>query len=157
MSANPTSMTPFHGGSMDSFPPEEESTEHSPEPWRQEGRYIRDATGAIVVRGRSVADARRIVAAINGTRGIPTEALESWSVQDVSDPLTRPAFEIDLESEPEASPHAVRPPDRRLAERRRDERRAMSRETPLLDRRVFERRRGDRRASLPDPASRATR
>jgi hypothetical protein len=138
---------------MDPFVPEEETAEHSPEPWSQEGRYIRDATGAIVVRGRSAADARRIVAAINGTRGIPTEALESWSVQDVSDPLTRPALEIDLDSEPEPSPHAVRPPDRRLAERRRAERREMSRETPLLDRRVFERRRGDRRESLAEPAN----
>lgn len=145
MSANPKlRIQPgFHGGSMDSFPPDEESPEHAPEPWRQDGRYIRDATGAIVVRGHTEADARRIVAAINGTHGIPTSALEGWSVQDVSDPHTRPAFEIDLETESEASPHAVKPPDRRVRMRRIEERRVEppAVERPLLDRRVFERRR----------------
>ncbi len=87
----------------------EDRREHSPEPWRQEGRYLRDATGAIVVRGRSSADARRIAAAINGVRGIPTEVLESWKVEDVSDPSTRPDFEVEL-GEEAASPHEVRPP-----------------------------------------------
>jgi hypothetical protein len=90
--------------------------EHSPEPWRQEGRYLRDATGAIVVRGRSSADARRIAAAINGVRGIPTEVLESWKVEDVSDPATRPDFEVEIElGEEVASPHEVRPPSADLA------------------------------------------
>ena len=72
------------------FPADEIETYHSPEPWTQDGRYIRDAKDAIVVRGRTLADARRIVAAINATRDIPTDALEHWLVQDVSDP-GRPA------------------------------------------------------------------
>ena len=96
----------------------EDRREHSPEPWRQEGRYLRDATGAIVVRGRSSADARRIAAAINGVRGIPTEVLESWKVEDVSDPATRPDFEVEVEvelGEEFASPHEVRPPSADLA------------------------------------------
>jgi hypothetical protein len=125
--------------------------DHSPEPWRQEGRYLRDATGAIVVRGRSSEDARRIAAAINGVRGIPTEVLESWKVEDVSDPATRPDFEVELGDEM-ASPHEVRPPsadaeaalafpltppafpiekafpyDRRVAQRRQAERRQKER------------------------------
>lgn len=129
----------------------EDRREHSPEPWRQEGRYIRDATGAIVVRGRSSADARRIAAAINGVRGIPTEVLESWRVEDVSDPATRPDFEVELDGE-FISPHEVRPPaeaaaaelslalsppgfpiekafpyDRRVAQRRQAERRQKDR------------------------------
>ncbi|HTO76418.1 MAG TPA: hypothetical protein VMQ61_10110 [Thermoanaerobaculia bacterium] len=129
----------------------EDRREHSPEPWRQEGRYLRDATGAIVVRGRSSADARRIAAAINGVRGIPTEVLESWRVEDVSDPSTRPDFEVEL-GEDVASPHEVRPPseeassdlsfplsppgfpiekafpyDRRVAQRRQAERRQKDR------------------------------
>jgi len=105
MSANPQR----HGGLMDSYPGDDEKLGHSPEPWRREGRYIRDAHGEIVVRGRTAADARRIVAAINGVRGIPTEALESWRVEDVSNPLTRPDFEVEL-GEEAPSPHAVRPP-----------------------------------------------
>ena len=132
----------------------EDRREHSPEPWRQEGRYLRDATGSIVVRGRSSADARRIAAAINGVRGIPTEVLESWKVEDVSDPATRPDFEVEVEVEVDevASPHEVRPPsvdtaaelafplsppgfpiekafpyDRRVAQRRHAERRRKDR------------------------------
>ena len=62
----------------DPFPEEELDSYHSPEPWTAEGRYIRDASGAIVVRGRSYADARRIAAAINATRDIPTDALERF-------------------------------------------------------------------------------
>jgi hypothetical protein len=118
---------------------EAESSTHSPEPWRSEGRYIRDFRGAIVVRGKTVADARRIAAAINATRDIPTEALERWLVQDVSDPNTRPDLEIDLES------------TRRRAERRRNERRApdsMAGPVALVfDRRVMERRLSQRRSA----------
>ena len=149
MSSNPNANS--YGGSMDSLPGDDEGGQHASEPWRQEGRYIRDATGAIIVRGRTEADARRIVAAINGTRGIPTEALESWSAQDVSDPHTRPDLEIDLEDET-PSPHAVRPPG--------EDRFTLSPpDFPLqsfgvvppkplpFDRRMMERRRGDRRRS----------
>ena len=158
--------------SSDPFPEDEIDTFHSPEPWTQDGRYIRDARGAIVVRGRTAADARRIAAAINATRDIPTEALENWLVQDVSDPVTRPDLEVALE-ETETSPFAVAPPDgpvpapaaeeapsgwpytlthpeRRRGDRRRaDRRRLGSAPAPdqlVFDRRVMERRFGERRA-----------
>lgn len=138
---------------MDPFPEKElESDTHSPEPWRQDGRYIRDDNGAIVVRGRSHADARRIVAAINATRDIPTDALERWLVQDVSNPETRPDLEVDLnETEPAVSPYAVQPPERRARERRRRERRsAQSAAGPplIFDRRVMERRLSSRRNAM---------
>ena len=162
-------------GPSDPFPEDEVETYHSPEPWKQDGRYIRDATGAIVVRGRTLADARRITAAINATRDIPTDALENWLVQDVSDPGTRPDLEVAL-AEPQASPFAVKPPDEAEVpveivapskpegwpytlthpERRRDGRRRTERRNPdatpaaddlLFDRRVMERRFGDRRRS----------
>lgn len=145
MSANPIPT----GGLMEPFPGEEDVREHAPEPWHQDGRYIRDAHGAIVVRGRSAADARRIVAAINGVRGIPTEALEGWRVEDVSDPHTRPDLEVELVAEEAPSPFAVAPPETRRIERRSGERRAaVSVADPkalVFDRRVFERRRDDRR------------
>jgi hypothetical protein len=155
----------------DPFPEDEIDTFHSPEPWTQDGRYIRDSLGAIVVRGRTAADARRIAAAINATRDIPTEALENWLVQDVSDPVTRPDLEVALE-EPQASPFAVAPPDGPAPvtageetpsawpytlthpERRRGDRRAADRrrlgsapapDQLLFDRRVMERRFGERR------------
>lgn len=134
----------------DPFPEEELDSFHSPEPWTAEGRYIRDASGAIVVRGRSYADARRIAAAINATRDIPTDALERWLVQDVSDPRTRPDLEVDLDStDPGPSPYLVTPYDRRHTDRRQAERRAPSNGTMpeglLFDRRVMDRRLANRR------------
>ena len=136
----------------DPFPEEELDSFHSPEPWTAEGRYIRDATGAIVVRGRSYADARRIAAAINATRDIPTDALERWLVQDVSDPRTRPDLEVDLDTtDPGPSPYLVTPYDRRHTDRRPAERRSPSTGTMpeglLFDRRVMDRRIAGRRRS----------
>jgi hypothetical protein len=146
MSASPG----IHGTAMDPLSDRTEDNAHSPEPWTQEGRYIRDAAGAIVVRGKTYTDARRIVAAINATRDIPTEALERWLVQDVSNPNTRPDLEVELsETDLQPSPYAVTPPERRQAERRVRERRQPfpSTEPPqlLFDRRVMERRLGERR------------
>ena len=136
---------------MDPFNDKEvESDTHSREPWKQDGRYIRDARGSIVVRGKNMADARRIVAAINATRDIPTDALESWLVQNVSDPSTRPDLEIDLDStDPGRSQYLVTPRDRRRIERRVDERRgllpAAEPDALVFDRRVMERRLGPTR------------
>jgi hypothetical protein len=138
------------GVPMDPLSDRNDDNAHAPEPWTQEGRYIRDAAGAIVVRGKTFADARRIVAAINATRDIPTDALESWLVQDVSNPRTRPDLEVELsEADLEPSQYAVTPPERRQAERRCRERRQvfpMADPPPLVfDRRVMERRLGTRR------------
>jgi hypothetical protein len=164
----PDPTDPFVEDELDSF--------HSPEPWRQQGRYIRDASGAIVVRGRTVADARRIAAAINATRDIPTDALENWHVQDVSDPHTRPDLEVFIHEEQVPSRFAVHPPEpvplpapieapapapvsaaaaafqgnRRSAHRRLKERRTavftVDPESLFFDRRVMERRFAERRA-----------
>jgi hypothetical protein len=137
----------------DPFPEEELDAYHSPEPWKQDGRYIRDAAGAIVVRGRSYADARRIVAAMNAIRNIPTEALEGWMVEDVSDPRTRPDLEVSLADEGPQSPHLFVPGDRRRAERRQGDRRVGSApesvQNLVFDRRVMERRLGQRRRAIP--------
>jgi len=144
-----TSRPGFEDGT-EPFPEEELDAYHSPEPWIQEGRYIRDAAGAIVVRGRSYADARRIVAAVNATREIPTSALESWMIQDVSDPKTRPDLEVAIVEEPaDPSPYEVTPGERRRAERREKERRMGGPPDSALalvfDRRVMQRRLADRR------------
>lgn len=107
---------------------DEETEAHAPEPWVQKGRYVRDADGSIVVRGRSPADARRIVAAVNAVQGIRTEALERWTVQVISDPAADSVFEVDFEEAREPAPPIEAQPvvfERRVAERRqRDRRRA---------------------------------
>ncbi len=141
---------PSPEGLVDPFPEDDLERFHSPEPWKQDGCYVRDASGAIVVRGRSFADARRIVAAINATREIPTDALEQWRAEDVSDPRTRPPLEVFEELDPIPSRFAVTPPERRTGERRKGERR---KEAPPFedgalpfDRRVMDRRISQRRA-----------
>ncbi len=132
---------------MEPSPWEEESQEHSPEPWTQYGRYIRDANGAIVVRGRSPADARRIVAAVNATQGMPTEALQSWTVQVVSDPKADVEVVLEREAqkeESEAPPEPAREPEPLPA----TEASAQPAAAPgryVFDRRVYERRREERR------------
>src|SRR3954471_23525691 len=146
MSARPS----IHGVAMDPLSDRNDDDAHSPEPWTQEGRYIRDAAGAIVVRGKTYSDARRIVAAVNATRDIPTEALENWLVQDVSNPRTRPDLEVELsETDLKPSPYAVTPPERRSQERRARQRRQPfpPADPPalLFDRRVMERRLSERR------------
>ena len=92
--------------------------EHQPEPWTQDGRYILDASGWTLASARFPADARRIVAAINAVQGIPTDALESWVVNVVG--------EIGG-----VKPSTVEN-DRRIAERRRGDRRATRPEIQIL-------------------------
>ena len=59
---------------------------HQPQLWIQNGRSILDASGWTLASTRFPDDARRIVAAINAVQGIPTEALESWSVNVIGEP-----------------------------------------------------------------------
>lgn len=105
---------------------EEKNVEHACEPWIQAGKYIRDANLEILVRARSEADARRIVAAVNAVRGIPTDALEQWTVQVVSEPAAEPVFEFEFAEAPEAAPASEVEPvvfERRMTQRRQAERR----------------------------------
>jgi hypothetical protein len=106
---------------------EMESAEHGCEPWIQDGRYIRDAERNILVRAKSPADARRIVAAINAVQGIPTEALESWNVQVLTDPDLDPGFDVEFDFDDILPSTAVMPPDSRVFERRLGERRQAER------------------------------
>src|SRR5438309_2029107 len=90
---------------------------HQPEPWAQDGRYILDAGQWTLASTKFPADARRIVAAVNAVRGIPTEALESWVVNVIGDLATR-------KQEHEMPGGAEFPRDQRTGERRRGDRRA---------------------------------
>ena len=132
-----------------------QDSRHSREPWKQAGQYIRDADGEIVVRGKTNADARRIVAAVNATREIPTDALERWFVEDVSDAAKRANLELDIEDPPPRSSQQVHPPgtvavpfdEPSAAEVSAD---SASRERGFLfERRVFDRRIAQRRVT-PD-------
>ena len=95
--------------------------DHQPEPWMQDGRYILDASGWTLASARFPADARRIVAAINAVQGIPTDALESWSVNVIGEPIER-VDAAGLAGQGDASEPF--PNERRMGKRRRGDRRA---------------------------------
>lgn len=59
----------------------EAPSEHAREPWGHLGRYVRDASGRIVLRAKSPADTRRVVACVNAFAGVPTEMIEHWSIR----------------------------------------------------------------------------
>ena len=93
--------------------------EHQPEPWTQDGRYILDASGWTLASARFPGDARRIIAAVNSVQGIPTDALESWVVNVVGEPVGH------ADGDRRAGGlHDPMPNERRLGERRHGDRRS---------------------------------
>jgi hypothetical protein len=103
----------------------EELRDHSREPWAQLGRFVRDANGRIVVRGKTPADIRRIVACVNALSGVPTETVEHWSIQVTGGAGAGP--DPSLNDIPEEAVEAIKQlaasEERRMGERRRGERR----------------------------------
>ena len=95
--------------------------EHQPEPWTQDGRYILDASGWTLASARFPGDARRIIAAVNSVQGIPTDALESWVVNVVGEPVGR--SDGDRRAVGGGLPEPV-PNERRFGERRHGDRRS---------------------------------
>lgn len=103
----------------------EETGEHAPEPWAQLGRYVRDANGRIVARGKTPADIRRVVACVNAFAGVPTETVETFQIQ-VSGGAgigTDPALAEIPGDVVLAVQELVGSEERRMGERRRGERR----------------------------------
>jgi len=113
-----------------------EIEKHQPEPWSVDGSHILSASGWNLAKAVLIADARRIVAAINDTQGIPTAALEAGFLRDFLELTVRPralwerlerfqsanAAEVFLhEPLDPADPFSAL--DRRLGDRRRGERR----------------------------------
>src|SRR6476661_4217115 len=96
--------------------------EHQPEPWVQDGRYIQDSSGWTLASTRFPADARRIIAAINAVQGIPTDALESWVVNVIGEPVGR--ADVDGPQSEGGGPAGIYPDERRMGERRHGDRRA---------------------------------
>jgi hypothetical protein len=88
-------------------------------PWTAADRAIFDSEGFLAGRARSSEDARRIVAAINFVDGVPTEALEAWSVGSIQDPFNDLAAEMESVLRSKPSPADRRRMDRRKGERRR--------------------------------------
>lgn len=91
-----------------------ESEKHQTrEPWAFKGRNILDSNGVPLATVADPEDARRIVAAVNAVQGMPTEALESWTVEVISDPA------LEIEIGPELRLREPYPGDRRSGRDRR--------------------------------------
>jgi hypothetical protein len=103
--------------------------EHQPEPWTQDGRYILDASGWTLASARFPADARRIIAAINAVQGIPSDALESWVVNVVGEPVGRADHDRRRVGGESSEPV---PNERRIGERRHGDRRSSRPELRIL-------------------------
>lgn len=113
-----------------------ELEKHQPEPWSVDGRYVVSARGWRLARAVLAADARRIVAAVNDTQGIPVAALEAGFVRDLLELEVRPravweghGSRLQIVNAAEAFLHEpldTAEPfsfDRRVGDRRRSERR----------------------------------
>lgn len=88
-------------------------------PWTSTDRAIFNSDGLLIARARSAEEARRIAAAVNFVDGVPTEALEAWSVGAIQDPFNDLAAELESVLLAEASGVDRRRGERRTAERRR--------------------------------------
>ena len=86
-------------------------------PWYAIGKAVFDGSGEAVAAARSVDDGRRIAAALNAVIGMPTEALEAWSLGSIQDPTNDLLAELESVLAPPPSA------DRRGADRRQGERR----------------------------------
>ena len=86
-------------------------------PWYAIGRAVFDGSGEAVAAVATVDEARRIAAALNAVIGMPTEALEAWSLGTIQDPTN------DLLAELEAVLQPAVEDDRRKSERRKGDRR----------------------------------
>jgi hypothetical protein len=90
-------------------------------PFYSVGKAVFEGSGEAVAAARSPEDARRMAAALNAAYGIPTEALEAWSVGSVQDPVNDMLSELEsvLAPPPEQDRRSHRGPDRRQTDRRR--------------------------------------
>lgn len=85
------------------------------------GKAVFEGSGEAIATARNPEEARRIAAALNTAYGIPTEALEAWSIGSIQDPVNDILSEIEsvLAPPPEEDRRGHRGPDRRQTDRRR--------------------------------------
>jgi len=105
--------------------------QHQPEPWKNDGRSIVNASGWVLAKTIFESDARRIVAAVNDVLGIPTAALEAGFIREILVPRPESTSEFTIRIHP--LPQGPTDPaeffihDRRMGDRRRNDRRRLER------------------------------
>jgi hypothetical protein len=88
-------------------------------PWYSVGKAVFDGTGEAVAAVATIDEARRIAAALNAVVGMPTEALEAWTLGSIQDPTNDLLAELETVLAPPASEDRRSGDDRRKADRRR--------------------------------------
>ncbi|MCA1612411.1 MAG: hypothetical protein ABR610_08435 [Thermoanaerobaculia bacterium] len=88
-------------------------------PWYAIGKAVFDGTGEAVAAVQSVEEARRIAAALNAVHGMPTEALEAWTLGSIQDPTNDLLAELEAVLDPPAAEDRRSGADRRQTDRRR--------------------------------------
>ena len=90
-------------------------------PFYSVGKAVFEGSGEAICAARDLDDARRIAATLNAAYGIPTEALEAWSIGSIQDPVNDMLSELEsvLAPPPEQERRGTRGPDRRQTDRRR--------------------------------------
>ena len=100
-----------------SFSDDPEPKAEAIKPWYAIGRAVFDGSGEAVAAVASAEEARRIAAALNAVIGMPTEALEAWTLGTIQDPTNDLLAELEAILEPFAED------DRRKGDRRKGDRR----------------------------------
>ncbi len=88
-------------------------------PWYAIGKAVFDGTGEAVAAVQSVEEARRVAAALNAVVGMPTEALEAWTLGSIQDPTNDLLAELEAVLAPPAAEDRRSGADRRQSDRRR--------------------------------------
>ena len=88
-------------------------------PWYAVGRAVFDGTGEAVAAVATVEEARRIAAALNAVIGMPTEALEAWTLGSIQDPMNDLLADLESVLAPAPADERRTGPDRRQTDRRR--------------------------------------
>jgi hypothetical protein len=90
-------------------------------PFYAVGKAVFEGSGEAIAAARDPEEARRIAAALNSAFGIPTDALEAWSIGSIQDPVNDVLAEIESVLAPprDQDRRGDRGPDRRQTDRRR--------------------------------------
>ena len=83
------------------------------------GKAVFDGAGEAFAAARSIDEARRIAASLNAVIGMPTEALEAWTLGSIQDPTNDLLAELESVLAPPPPEDRRRSNDRRQSDRRR--------------------------------------
>lgn len=99
-----------------------DGVEHKFKAFYSVGKAVFEGSGEAIAAARDPEEARRISAALNAVYGIPTEALEAWSIGSIQDPVNDVLAELESVLAPprDQDRRGTRGgPDRRQTDRRR--------------------------------------